>query len=194
MSVVRYASPSGARRGGVCSTFLADAPLGTLVPVHVQPTSALPPAGPRRARDHGGPGTGVAPFVGFLADRAAAGHTGRNWLFFGEQHQATDFYYRDELSRLLSEGTLDRLATAFSRDQRTKIYVQDRMREHGARLWEWLELGASFFVCGDASRMAKDVDAALREIVATHGGLSAAAADAYVKDLVTTRRYVRDVY
>ncbi|MDQ0373180.1 bifunctional nitrate reductase/sulfite reductase flavoprotein subunit alpha [Cellulomonas humilata] len=194
MSVVRYASPSGARRGGVCSTFLADAPLGTLVPVHVQPTSHFRPPAPDVPAIMVGPGTGVAPFVGFLADRAAAGHTGRNWLFFGEQHQATDFYYRDELSRLLSEGTLDRLATAFSRDQRSKIYVQDRMREHGARLWEWLEQGASFFVCGDASRMAKDVDAALREIVATHGGLSAAAADSYVKDLVTRRRYVRDVY
>jgi len=95
---------------------------------------------------------------------------------------------------MLSEGTLDRLATAFSRDQRAKVYVQDRMREHGARLWEWLQQGASFFVCGDASRMAKDVDAALREIVATHGGLSAEAAAAYVKDLSAKRRYVRDVY
>ncbi|WP_456788762.1 molybdopterin-dependent oxidoreductase [Cellulomonas sp. P5_C5] len=194
MSVVRYASPSGGSRGGVCSTFLADAPLGTLVPVFVQPTSHFRPPAPDVPAIMVGPGTGVAPFVGFLADRAAAGHTGRNWLFFGEQHQATDFYYRDELSQLLSEGTLDRLATAFSRDQRSKIYVQDRMREHGARLWEWLEQGASFFVCGDASRMAKDVDAALREVVATHGGLGPDAADAYVKDLVTRRRYVRDVY
>jgi len=194
MSVVRYASPTGTERGGVCSTFLADAPLGTLVPVHVQPTSHFLPPAPDVPAIMVGPGTGVAPFVGFLADRAAAGHTGRNWLFFGEQHQATDFYYRDELSQLLKDGTLDRLSTAFSRDQRAKVYVQDRMREHGARLWEWLEAGASFFVCGDASRMAKDVDAALREIVATHGHLPPEAAAAYVKHLSTTRRYVRDVY
>jgi sulfite reductase alpha subunit-like flavoprotein len=194
MSVVRYASPAGAARGGVCSTFLADAPLGTPVPVHVQPTSHFHPPAADVPAIMIGPGTGVAPFVGFLADRAAAGHTGRNWLFFGEQHQASDFYYRDELSQMLSEGTLDRLVTAFSRDQRAKIYVQDRMREHGARLWEWLEQGASVFVCGDASRMAKDVDAALREIVATNGGLGPEAADAYVKNLTTTRRYVRDVY
>ncbi|ROS31285.1 bifunctional nitrate reductase/sulfite reductase flavoprotein subunit alpha [Cellulomonas sp. PhB150] len=194
MSVVRYASPTGTDRGGVCSTFLADAPLGTVVPVHVQPTSHFLPPAPDVPAIMVGPGTGVAPFVGFLADRAAAGHTGRNWLFFGEQHQATDFYYRDELSQLLKDGTLDRLSTAFSRDQRGKVYVQDRMREHGARLWEWLEAGASFFVCGDASRMAKDVDAALREIVATQGHLTPEAADAYVKHLTTTRRYVRDVY
>ena len=179
----------------MCSTFLADAPLGTRRAGARAAHVALPPAGrptcPRswsaraRASRRSSASSPTAP---------RAGHTGRNWLFFGEQHQATDFYYRDELSRLLSEGTLDRLATAFSRDQRAKVYVQDRMREHGARLWEWLEQGASFYVCGDASRMAKDVDAALREIVATHGGLSADAADAYVKDLSTTRRYVRDVY
>jgi sulfite reductase (NADPH) flavoprotein alpha-component len=194
MSVVRYASPTGAARGGVCSTFLADAPLGTSVPVHVQQTSHFRPPAPNVPAIMIGPGTGVAPFIGFLADRAAAGHTGRNWLFFGEQHQATDFYYRDELSQMLSDGVLDRLATAFSRDQRAKIYVQDRMREHAARLWEWLEQGASVFVCGDASRMAKDVDAALREIVATQGGLGTDGAAAYVKNLAATRRYVRDVY
>ncbi|MDM7831820.1 bifunctional nitrate reductase/sulfite reductase flavoprotein subunit alpha [Cellulomonas edaphi] len=194
MSVVRYESPAGAARGGVCSTFLADAPLGTRVPVHVQPTSHFRPPASDVPAIMVGPGTGVAPFVGFLADRAAAGHTGRNWLFFGEQHQATDFYYRDELSRMVSDGTLDRLTTAFSRDQRGKVYVQDRMREHGARLWDWLQEGASFFVCGDASRMAKDVDAALREVAVRHGGLSAEAAAAYVKQLAAARRYVRDVY
>ncbi|KMM47068.1 reductase [Cellulomonas sp. A375-1] len=194
MSVVRYASPSGAARGGVCSTFLADAPLDTLVPVHVQPSAHFHPPAADVPAIMVGPGTGVAPFVGFLADRAAAGHTGRNWLFFGEQHRSTDFYYRDELSRHVADGTLDRLDTAFSRDQRSKVYVQDRMREHGARLWAWLEDGASFFVCGDASRMAKDVDVALRDVVATHGAMSEEAAAAYVKDLTTTRRYVRDVY
>jgi len=193
-SVVRYASPAGTPRGGVCSTFLADAPIGTTVPVHVQASAHFHPPAADVDAIMVGPGTGVAPFLGFLADRAAAGHAGRNWLFFGEQHRATDFYYRDELTAMLGDGRLDRLDTAFSRDQRAKVYVQDRMREHGGRLWEWLESGASFFVCGDASRMAKDVDTALREVVATHGGMSREAADAYVKDLTTTRRYVRDVY
>jgi sulfite reductase (NADPH) flavoprotein alpha-component len=194
MSVVRYESPAGAARAGVCSSYLADAPLGTLVPVHVQPTSHFRPPAPDARAIMVGPGTGVAPFIGFLEDRRAAGHTGASWLFFGEQHAATDFYYRDELTAMLAEGTLDRLDTAFSRDQRSKVYVQDRMREHGARLWSWLADGASFYVCGDASRMAKDVDAALREVVATHGGMSPEAAAAYVKELTTARRYVRDVY
>jgi sulfite reductase (NADPH) flavoprotein alpha-component len=194
MSVVRYESPAGPARAGVCSSYLADAPLGTLVPVHVQPTSHFRPPAPDARAIMVGPGTGVAPFIGFLEDRRAAGHTGASWLFFGEQHAATDFYYRDELTAMLAEGTLDRLDTAFSRDQRSKVYVQDRMREHGARLWSWLADGASFYVCGDASRMAKDVDAALREVVATHGGMSPEAAAAYVKELTTARRYVRDVY
>lgn len=193
-SVIRYASPEGVARGGVCSTFLADAPLGTTVPVHVQPTAHFRPPAPDVPAIMVGPGTGVAPFLGFLAERRAAGHRGANWLFFGEQHVATDFYHRDELAALQADGTLDRLDTAFSRDQRAKIYVQDRMREHGARVWSWLEDGASFYVCGDAGRMAKDVDAALREIVATHGGLAQDAADAYVRRLSTTHRYVRDVY
>jgi sulfite reductase (NADPH) flavoprotein alpha-component len=194
MSVVRYESPSGRARGGVCSTFLADAPLGAQVRVHVQPTAHFRPPAADVPGVMIGPGTGVAPFVGFLAERRAAGHTGRSWLFFGEQHAATDFYYRDELAAMLADGTLDRLDTAFSRDQRAKVYVQDRMREQGARLWAWLEEGASVFVCGDASRMAKDVDAALREVVATHGRLTTEEATAYVKRLTTDRRYVRDVY
>jgi sulfite reductase alpha subunit-like flavoprotein len=193
-SVVRYASPAGHARGGVCSTFLADAPLGVHVPVHVQPTAHFHPPAPDSRAVMIGPGTGVAPFVGFLAERRAAGHPGASWLVFGEQHEATDFYYRDELEAMLADGTLDRLDTAFSRDQRTKVYVQDRLREQGARLWAWLEDGASVFVCGDASRMAKDVDRALREVVATHGGLTPEDADAYVKRLTTERRYVRDVY
>lgn len=193
-SVVRYSAPSGADRGGVCSTFLADSPLGTEIPVHVQPTAHFrPPQGDVPAIMVG-PGTGVAPFVGFLAERRASGATGRNWLFFGEQHEATDFYYRDELAAMADDGLLTRLDTAFSRDQRAKVYVQDRMREQGARLWSWLEAGAHVYVCGDASRMAKDVDATLREVVATHGRLSAADADAYVKALASARRYAKDVY
>jgi sulfite reductase alpha subunit-like flavoprotein len=141
-----------------------------------------------------GPGTGVAPFIGFLEDRLARGHTGRNWLFFGEQRQATDFYHREELAAYRASGHLDRLDLAFSRDQRNKIYVQDRMRENGARLWQWLQDGAHFYVCGDAGRMAKDVDRALRDVVAGHGGMDGDEAAAYVRRLAADKRYVRDVY
>lgn len=141
-----------------------------------------------------GPGTGVAPFRGFLHERAARGAQGRNWLFFGEQHAATDFYYRDEIEGMQKSGLLTRLDLAFSRDQSDKVYVQDRMREQGAQLWAWLEEGAHFYVCGDASRMAKDVDAALKEVVAVHGGMSAERAVEYVGAMTKDRRYVRDVY
>ncbi len=128
-----------------------------------------------------GPGTGVAPFNGFLEDRRARGHTGPNWLFFGEQRRATDFYHRADLEAHRASGHLDRLDLAFSRDQRNKVYVQDRMRENGARLWQWLQEGAHFYVCGDAGRMAKDVDRALRDVVAAHGGMDADDAALYVR-------------
>jgi sulfite reductase (NADPH) flavoprotein alpha-component len=141
-----------------------------------------------------GPGTGVAPVLGFLEERAALSAGGPNWLFFGEQRRATDFYYRDELSRFRSDGLLSRLDLAFSRDQRAKVYVQDRMREHGAHLWRWLKDGAHLYVCGDATRMAKDVDRTLREIVVSHGGMTAEQATAYLKQLTADRRYLRDVY
>ncbi len=142
-----------------------------------------------------GPGTGVAPFLGFLEERRALGHRAANWLFFGEQRRATDFYYRDELDRLRRDGLLTRLDTAFSRDQRAKVYVQDRMREHGAQLWSWLQDGAHFYVCGDASRMAKDVDRALRDIAIAHGGLAGGRGRrATSSSSPPSKRYVRDVY
>jgi sulfite reductase alpha subunit-like flavoprotein len=195
VSVVRYESPTGRPRAGVCSPFLADAAPGTSVPVHIQHTRHFrPPADPAAPMVMVGPGTGVAPFLGFLEERRALGHTGPNWLFFGEQHRATDFLYERELTALREQGLLSRLDTAFSRDQRAKIYVQDRMREHGALLWSWLAEGAHFYVCGDASRMAKDVDRALRDIAVAHGGLTWDAAAAYVRRLAAERRYVRDVY
>ncbi|WP_375803477.1 molybdopterin-dependent oxidoreductase [Streptomyces sp. A012304] len=194
VSVVRYENLAGRPRQGVCSPFLADAGPGTEVPVHVQRSPHFrPPADPATPMVMVGPGTGVAPFVGFLEERRARGHRGRNWLFFGEQRRATDFYYEQELTALLADGTLDRLDTAFSRDQRAKVYVQDRMREHGSHLWSWLRDGAHFYVCGDASRMAKDVDRALRDIAVVHGGLGEEEA-AYVKQLAADKRYVRDVY
>jgi len=195
VSVVRYENRHGAVRKGVASTFLADAEAGSPVPVFVQRAPHFrPPADPATPMVMVGPGTGVAPFVGFLDERRALGHRAANWLFFGEQRSATDFYYREELDSLRRDGTLTRLDTAFSRDQRAKIYVQDRMREHGAQLWSWLQEGAHFYVCGDASRMAKDVDRALRDIAVAHGGLQEDAATAYVEQLAADKRYARDVY
>lgn len=194
VSAVRY--DNGRRqRKGVSSTFLADRAGDADVPVFVQEASHFRP--PRQGDTPMimvGPGTGVAPFRAFLQERRARGDGGRNWLFFGERHAASDFYYRDELQALRDDGLLTRLDLAFSRDQAAKVYVQDRMREHGAQLWAWLQEGAHFYVCGDAERMAKDVDAMLRQVVAEHGGLDADAAAAYVARMTADKRYLRDVY
>ncbi|WP_458336938.1 molybdopterin-dependent oxidoreductase [Streptomyces sp. 372A] len=195
VSVVRYENTHGRPRAGVCSPFLADAGPDTRVPVFVRRAPHFrPPARPDAPMVMVGPGTGVAPFIGFLEERRARRDPGPNWLFFGEQHRATDFFYEEELTSFLADGTLTRLDTAFSRDQRAKVYVQDRMREHGAKLWSWLRDGAHFYVCGDAARMAKDVDRALRDIAVAHGGLDPEAAALYVKQLAADKRYVRDVY
>ncbi|MFB8148181.1 molybdopterin-dependent oxidoreductase [Microbacterium sp. NPDC056003] len=195
VSVVRFETETGRRRGGVASTFLADQADAAPVPVYLQKSPHFrPPAAADAPMIMIGPGTGIAPFRGFLHDRRADGHTGRNWLFFGEQHAATDFYYREELESMRTDGFLTRLDVAFSRDQRQKIYVQDRMVEHGLELWRWLENGAHLYVCGDASRMAKDVDDTLVTIARRHGGLSEDTAVEYRKGLVAQRRYVRDVY
>jgi NADPH-dependent sulfite reductase flavoprotein alpha-component len=195
VSVVRFETETGLRRGGVCSTFLADMGAAGPAPVYLQKSPHFrPPVEADIPMIMVGPGTGIAPFRGFLHDRREDGHTGRNWLFFGEQHEATDFYYRDELVAMRRDRLLTRLDVAFSRDQRQKIYVQDRMLEHGVELWRWLEEGAHFYVCGDASRMAKDVDDTLITIIRRHGGLSEEGAAEYRKSLVTQKRYVRDVY
>jgi sulfite reductase alpha subunit-like flavoprotein len=194
VSVVRFQTEAGRARGGVCSTFLADGEPRP-VPLYLQRSNAFrPPSSPDAPMIMIGPGTGIAPFRAFLHDRRADGHTGRNWLFFGEQHEATDFYYRDELLAMREDGFLTRLDLAFSRDQRQKIYVQDRMIEHGAHVWRWLEDGAHLYVCGDAMRMAKDVEAALVMIVQQHGGLEDDAAAEYVRRLAAEGRYARDVY
>jgi sulfite reductase alpha subunit-like flavoprotein len=191
VSVVRFETEAGVSRGGVCSTFLAD---GRTAPIFLRRSSFRPPTASDARMIMVGPGTGVAPFLGFLHDRRADGHRGANWLFFGEQHEATDFYYRDELERMRDDGLLTRMDVAFSRDQRQKVYVQDRMVEHGAELWRWLQEGAHFLVCGDASRMARDVDATLVQIARSHGGLSEADAAAYPQVLAAEGRYRRDVY
>ena len=195
VAVVRYQT-NGRERAGVCSTFLADRALvgSTPTPVFVSNSHFGPPEDGAKDCIMIGPGTGIAPFRAFLQDRVATGATGRNWLFFGDQKRATDFLYEEEWQNYLAMGKLARLDTAFSRDQSAKIYVQDRMRENAAELWQWLQGGASFFVCGDAKRMAKDVDLALHEIIAAQGNLTPAAAADYVKQLKKDKRYQRDVY
>lgn len=195
VSVVRFCGVDGRQRGGVCSTFLADRVQDRLVPVFLQRSAHFRvPTEAQASVIMIGPGTGVAPFRGFLHERRALGHTGQNWLFFGDQHAAENFYYRSELEAMFSDGFLTRLDLAFSRDQRQRVYVQDRMVEHGARLWQWIEDGARIYVCGDASRMAKDVDDALVRIVQTHGQMSEDEAQAYKKRLAGEKRYLRDVY
>lgn len=195
VSVVRYGRAGGEARGGVASTYLADLADGTPVPVFLQQSPHFrPPADAATPMIMVGPGTGIAPFRGFLQERRALGHTGPNWLFFGDQHRAQNFYYRDDLQDMVDDGFLNRLDLAFSRDQKQRVYVQHKMSDYGADVWRWLEDGAHFYVCGDATRMAKDVDDALTAIIRTHGGLSADAAHEYKRELVATKRYVRDVY
>ncbi|MEU7764168.1 bifunctional nitrate reductase/sulfite reductase flavoprotein subunit alpha [Nocardia sp. NPDC049190] len=203
VGVVRYGDPraigSGARRGGVCSTFLADrvgaGRADAAVPIFLQRAPHFrPPADPSTPMIMVGPGTGIAPFRGFLQERRALGCLGRNWLFFGDQHAAQNFYYRAELEDMFRSGFLTRLDLAFSRDQRERIYVQHRMIEHGGELWSWLRDGAHFYVCGDAERMAKDVDETLLQIARVHGKLDEDSALAFKKRLIAEKRYVRDVY
>ena len=195
VGVVRHES-HGRKRGGVASTFLADrAEKSGAVKIFVQPAHGFkPPANGDTPMIMVGPGTGIAPFRAFLEERQATGATGKNWLFFGDQKRATDFLYEEQLTAWHKSGFLTRLDLAFSRDQAEKIYVQDRMHENAAELWMWLEAGAHFYVCGDAARMAKDVDAALHQIIETAGGKSPDDAKACVAKLKNEKRYQRDVY
>ncbi len=195
VAAVRYDAHSRNRKG-VCSTFLAErAGDATPVPVFVQTSHGFRlPTDPMTPIIMVGPGTGIAPFRAFLQERRAVGAPGKNWLFFGDQKRSTDFLYQEELEAMQADGHLHRLDLAFSRDQDQKIYVQDRMRENADALWQWLQDGAHFYVCGDASRMAKDVDVALHEIAQTRGGLSPEAAAEYIASLKTQKRYQRDVY
>ena len=195
VAVVRYET-NHRERVGVCSTFMADrAELGTTpVPVFVSDSHFGPPADGAKDCIMIGPGTGIAPFRAFLQDRIATQATGRNWLFFGDQKHSTDFLYEDEWREYLAQGVLTRMDTAFSRDQILKVYVQDRMRENAAELWEWIKGGGHFYVCGDAKRMAKDVDTALHDIIAERGGMTVPQAQDYVKAMKKEHRYQRDVY
>ena len=195
VGAVRYEKDGRARKG-VCSTFLAERAIDSKkVGVFVHSNQAFrPPSNGDTPMIMVGPGTGIAPFRAFLHERKATGAKGKNWLFFGDQRAATDFLYREELEALKSEGMLTRLDLAFSRDQTEKIYVQQRMLENAAELYAWLEAGAHFYVCGDASRMAKDVDTALLKVVETAGRKPAADAATYIQALRTAKRYQRDVY
>jgi len=186
----------GRLRKGVASTMFAERlKAGDEVSVFVHKSNDFTvPINPDAPMIMVGPGTGIAPFRAFLEERAATKATGKNWLFFGDQHESTDFLYQQELEQMVASGTLTHLTTAFSRDQEEKIYVQDRMLQLGAELFHWLEEGGYFFVCGDAKRMASDVDQALHMIVAEHGRMSAEQATEYVTNLKRSRRYVRDVY
>jgi sulfite reductase (NADPH) flavoprotein alpha-component len=193
ISAVRY-EKDGRTRKGVASTFLADRSSG-IVKIFVNPSQSFrPPTDADAPMIMVGPGTGIAPFRAFLEEREAAAAKGRNWLFFGDQKRETDFLYEEQLTAWRKSGLLTRLDLAFSRDQAEKIYVQDRMLENAAELWSWLEAGAYFFVCGDASRMAKDVDATLHKVIEISGGKSADEARAYVEQMKSGKRYQRDVY
>ena len=195
VAVVRY-NAHNRERGGVCSTLFADrASVSDRLPIYIQPNKKFRlPLEPDAPIIMIGPGTGVAPFRGFLHERRALGAKGRNWLFFGGRSASADYLYRDELEAMRDDGHLTRLDTAFSRDQVHKIYVQDRMLEQAPLFWNWLQDGASVYVCGDASRMAKDVHATLLTIVERQGGMSAQAAEEYVHTLMEEHRYHRDVY
>lgn len=195
VAVVRFTAHNR-DRGGVCSTLFADRiSVADRLPIYIQPNKKFKlPANPDAPMIMIGPGTGIAPFRGFLHERRALGHKGKNWLFFGERSAATDYLYREELHAMRDDGHLTHLDTAFSRDSSHKVYVQDRMIEHAPRFWNWLEDGASVYVCGDASRMAKDVNAALCRIVQQQGAMSAQDAEEYVGTLKEQHRYHRDVY
>ena len=195
VATVQYES-LGRQRLGVCSTFLAGR-VTEEIPVSVFIHSAKHfrlPEDPSHHLIMVGPGTGVAPFRAFLQDRRAAGATGKHWLFFGDQRAGTDFLYREELETMHKEGTLHRFHTAFSRDQEEKIYVQHRMLEEAKEIYDWLEEGAYFYVCGDASRMAKDVEQALLKTIELAGGKSPEEAAAYVEVMKKEKRYRKDVY
>jgi len=195
VAAVRYET-NGRKRKGVASTYLADAAKpGSNVSIFVQPNKNFRlPADGHTPVIMVGPGTGVAPFRSFIEHRGALGSTGKNWLFFGDQHYLYDFLYQLEWQDHLKSGALTKLDVAFSRDQPEKVYVQDRIIANAKEVYEWLEQGAHFYVCGDASRMAHDVHEALISVVEFEGGVSREKAEEYVENLKKTKRYQRDVY
>jgi sulfite reductase (NADPH) flavoprotein alpha-component len=193
--VIRYDS-HGRSRQGVASGHLGDrAGEGTTMPIFLHSNANF-----RLPEDTSapvimiGPGTGIAPFRAFLEERQATGQPGDNWLFFGEQREKMDFLYKDQLLGMVKDGVLKRLDTAFSRDQHNKVYVQDKMQENAKELFEWLERGAYFYVCGDATRMAKDVETALLDVIARGSNGTLEHAAEYLATMKKQKRYQRDVY
>ncbi|MFM5814715.1 assimilatory sulfite reductase (NADPH) flavoprotein subunit [Aeromonas dhakensis] len=196
VGVVRYPQEDGTVRSGAASSYLADRlPEDAEVRVFVEHNDNFRlPANPDAPVIMVGPGTGIAPFRAFLQEREAQGADGKNWLFFGNPHFTQDFLYQVEWQRYVKSGLLSKISLAFSRDQANKIYVQDRLREAGLELYQWLEAGAHFYVCGDANHMAKDVQEALLDVIAEHGQKSREEAEEYLSELRRAKRYQRDVY
>ena len=196
VAVVEYES-FGRKRQGVCSSWLSER-IGedTAIPCFITPGKGfrLPDPDEDVPIIMCGPGTGIAPFRAFLQERQSTGAKGDAWLLFGEIHEDTCYFYKDEWDAFLADGTLNKITTAWSRDQANKVYVQHKIVEEGEAFWQWLERGAIFYVCGDAERMAPDVDRALHQIIEEHGGKSAEEAAAYVEELKAEKRYRRDVY
>jgi sulfite reductase (NADPH) flavoprotein alpha-component len=195
LGVVRYEVEGRARAGGA-SGYLADrVEEEGEVRVFIEHNDNFRlPANPETPVIMIGPGTGIAPFRAFMQQRAADGAEGKNWLFFGNPHFTEDFLYQVEWQRYVKEGVLNRIDLAWSRDQKEKIYVQDKLRQQGAELWRWINDGAHIYVCGDANRMAKDVEQALLDVIAEFGAMDAETADEYLSELRVERRYQRDVY
>jgi len=193
VAVVRYDSHDRKRKG-VCSSYLAER-VGETIPCYFHPNKNFKlPADLNAPIIMVGPGTGIAPFRAFIEERMATGASGKNWLFFGDRSQKTDYLYGEEWIRYQKEGILNELDLAWSRDQEEKVYVQHKMLERGAELWNWIQDGALFYVCGDASRMAKDVDQALRTIAQEHGSMSEEDSAVWIKSLQKEKRYLKDVY
>ena len=193
VAVVRY-DTHGRKRKGVCSSYLAER-VGDTIPCYFHPNKNFKlPEESDKPIIMVGPGTGIAPFRAFIEERKINGSSGKNWLFFGDRSQKTDYLYGDEWQRYQQDGSLHSLDLAWSRDQEDKVYVQHKMLERGQELWKWLEEGAVFYVCGDASRMAKDVDQALRTIAQEHGTMSEEDSTVWIKSLQKERRYLKDVY
>ncbi|MEB8284263.1 assimilatory sulfite reductase (NADPH) flavoprotein subunit [Aeromonas veronii] len=196
VGVVRYPQEDGTVRSGGASSYLADRLIEDgEVRVFVEHNDNFRlPANPDTPVIMVGPGTGIAPFRAFMQEREAQGAEGKNWLFFGNPHFTQDFLYQVEWQRYVKSGLLSKISLAFSRDQANKIYVQDRLREAGQELYQWLEAGAHFYVCGDANKMAKDVQEALLDVIAEHGHKSREEAEEYLSELRRAKRYQRDVY
>ena len=193
VAVVRYDS-FGRKRKGVCSSYLAER-VGETIPCYFHPNKNFKlPQNQEAPVIMVGPGTGIAPFRAFIEERQATGAPGKNWLFFGDRSQKTDYLYGNEWETYRKDGILNELDLAWSRDQSEKVYVQHKMLEKGAELWKWLQDGAVFYVCGDASRMAKDVDQALRTIAQQHGSMNEEDATIWIKALQKEKRYLKDVY